>query len=467
MARSLRFSLESKMIEQLASPSVCVIDDEPDDYWPILAALNGLFVSCVHLPGTIDSWPEEPFRRLRLVFLDLHLSGPIGKDAASYTANYFRHVVSLDTAPIVVVIWSKYAGDKVAADGVPTEDQETESQLFIRTLLDAEPGYRGRLIFLEMAKPTRDDRPQDWAGLLKGQIETALQDQSAVELLWAWDNVVGDACAQVSRELTLVAQTSAVGGGRELKDGLKATLQRLARAQSEEALSPQNSPRYLLSVLTQLLLDQAEQPLGLAAISGHGTWLSEDPPGAVAAPFVAQMNGVLLTTDVHADSVFAPGTVFRISDANRFQETFGRSLDSLKAICGRVKVTQAARFAEWMAGVQPVLIELSPVCDLAQAYRVKSLLLGGVLVPAALIEHGKKDGDAFGALPRFYMRWPADRFPAQEVGLFFCHRYKTTLPDAEHPNWVEPWFKIRELPLTSIRNANSAHAARVGFVSLA
>jgi hypothetical protein len=89
------------MIAQLASPSVCVIDDQKEDYEPILAALNGLYVSGVHLLGTIASLPPQPFRRLQLVFVDLHLSGTVGKDAASYTANFFTKVVSADTAPIV------------------------------------------------------------------------------------------------------------------------------------------------------------------------------------------------------------------------------------------------------------------------------------------------------------------------------------------------------------------------------
>lgn len=114
------------MISQLASPSVCVIDDETADYAPILAALNGLYVSSIHLLGTLDSLPPEPFRRLQLVFLDLHLSGTIGKDAASYTANFFRKVVSVNTAPVMIIIWSKYADDKVDAADVPPEDQETE-----------------------------------------------------------------------------------------------------------------------------------------------------------------------------------------------------------------------------------------------------------------------------------------------------------------------------------------------------
>jgi hypothetical protein len=124
------------MIKQLASPSVCVIDDEEEEYRPILAALNEMFVSCVHILGnSLEGLPPQPFKRVQLTFVDLHLSGTVGKDAASHTANVFTKVMSPDTAPIVVVIWSKYAKDLVAQDGVPPEDQDTEAELFKKTLL--------------------------------------------------------------------------------------------------------------------------------------------------------------------------------------------------------------------------------------------------------------------------------------------------------------------------------------------
>ena len=172
------------MIAQLASPTVCVIDDEPVDYQPILAALNGLYVSCVHIVGTIASLPPKPFNRLRLVFLDLHLTGAIGKDAASYTANVFRKIVLVNTAPIVVVIWSKDAGDKVDNANIPPDDQETEADLFKRTLLEAESNWdEGRLIFVQMDKLKRDERPEDWTDKLRKEIENSLQGLPAVELL--------------------------------------------------------------------------------------------------------------------------------------------------------------------------------------------------------------------------------------------------------------------------------------------
>ena len=122
------------MIETLAKPSVCVIDENENDYRPILDALNGLYIGSIHIKGdTTEGLPKKPFQELRLVFTDLYLaSGAVGKDMASHTANIFRKIVSPDTAPVIVVIWSKHAGEKID-DGTPPDDQPTEADLFEST----------------------------------------------------------------------------------------------------------------------------------------------------------------------------------------------------------------------------------------------------------------------------------------------------------------------------------------------
>jgi len=454
------------MISLLASPSVCVIDDDRADYEPILSALNGLYVSSIHIVGTSDSLPEKPFNRLRLVFLDLHLTGAIGKTSASHTANVFRKVVSSDSAPIIVVIWSKYASDHVDTADLPPEDQETETQLFKRTLLEAEPGYTDRLIFVEMAKPKADDRPEDWTNTLKSEINRSLQDQSAVEVLWAWDGLVKDGCAKISQDMTSVAQNAIAETSRNLKDGLKATMQHLSKAQSAGDFSAATAPKHLLTTLTQLLVDQLEHPTGIAGIAPHGEWLGSAQQGVVPPEFSGKMNGFLLTSDNGANAgLYAPGTVFRIKDPTKFPTIFGKQMSDLLAICFK-KSNASPRWLDWQRDARPVLIELSPICDLAQGYRVNSLLVGGVVVPASYREFAKVDGDAFGGLAKFHLRWPIDNFPEQEVILLYCHRYKATLPAEQQADWLAPWFRLRDLPLASIRNSNAAHGARVGYVSL-
>ena len=74
-------------------------------------------------------------------------------------------------------------------------------------------------------------------------------------------------------------------------------MQKLAKAQSEGDFGPETAPRYLLTVLTQLLVDQLEHPTGISSISSHGNWLSNIPSGEVSGDFAGNMNGFLLTSD--------------------------------------------------------------------------------------------------------------------------------------------------------------------------
>ncbi|BBB99008.1 hypothetical protein [Bradyrhizobium elkanii] len=465
------------MIKQLASPSVLVIDDEPDDYDSILKALNDLHISAVWIQGTsLEHLPEKPFNRLQLVFLDLHLTNSLGKDAASHTANVFKHVVSAETAPIVVVIWSKYADDPVTEAGVPPEEQETESELFKRTLMEAEPKFKNRLIFLEMAKPKKEERPADWNAKLQEQIAATLGNQTAVGLLWTWDGLVKDANSGLLASLTDLAEETAGGITTRLTDDhLKEVLQRLSKAQGEADLSDATAPGHLVAILSQLLMDQLEHATGPQALAEHGAWLNSAPTGKTKASVAAKMNGFLLTAGCTAGAIpYLPGTVYAAKDIESFLSVFGSDREHLEKTFCTIKrtATNGVQMDEWYAAVRPVLLEISPVCDVAQNKRRNAHLVGGLVVPSAKIKQMKTGGDAWAVLPpsgdiTLTLRWPLDGFTADEVKLVFHHSLKVTLNATAERQWFSPWFRLRELPTTAVRNPHMSHGSRVGYVSVA
>lgn len=170
------------MSQLLATPSICVVDDEENDFRPLVTAMDRLGLGCIHVRGDDSSpLPNQPFNGLRLVFMDLHLSAVTGKNAASHSANVFKKVVSPNAGPIIVVIWSKYAHDIAAGYSSPEEDQPTEATLFKNELLVAEPRFQNRLTFLEMAKPKLQDRPSEnaWVDQLKQNITSVIKSSQA------------------------------------------------------------------------------------------------------------------------------------------------------------------------------------------------------------------------------------------------------------------------------------------------
>jgi hypothetical protein len=455
------------MISHLASPSVCVIDEDPADYTPILAALNGLFVSCVHILGNdLEMLPNQPFQCIRLVFLDLHLSSGFGKVTASHTANVFMRVVSSNTAPVLVVIWSKYAADAVVEEGVPPEDQETEAKLFQRMLLEAEPKYKGRLIFVEMVKPKRQDQPGDWADVLKSEIAATLSNQAAVDLLWRWDKLVKEATVGVGAGLTSLAQVSASQSGAELKDSLAEIMQRLAKAQGGGDYSPQTAARHLGALLAQLLVDHLQQLEQPNMFSPHGDWLGVAPTGLGVHGLSGQINGLLLTVGISANAIrFIPGTIYRANDDAKFTQLFGKDFSSLVRFCCD-KTPPSPIPDAWLAAAKPILIELSPECDVAQGHRSSAMFVGGIILPATIAANKIKKAESLSALPPFYLRQAMPDYQAQDSVVIFCHRYKATIPVNTPAEWIEPWVRLRELPTASLRNLHAGQSSRVGYVSM-
>lgn len=463
------------MIPRLASPSVCVIDDENQDYQPILDALLKLGIACVHVRGDSASpLPPQPFRGLRIVFTDLYLANSSGKNVPAHTANVFKAVVAADTAPVLVVIWSKHKDDAVGYDDLPPEDQPTIADDF-REILQADPKFRERLIFSEMAKPKVGDRPDDdaWVADLQADITSKLQEFPACDLLWSWESLVREAGISISEELTSLAlkpvpsESSAGNSGPSLDDKLKLVFRQLAKEQGGPDCTKSTAHRHLAAVLAQSLADEMEHAEGLDALARHGAWLCEQSGLPKTVPFASQLNGVLLTsTAASGGRPFVPGTVYRLGDLSKFKDVFGVSAGELTfSAYQELEKDNTWTHDEWKSHVTHVVVEISPACDFHQGTRRQALLVAGLLVPAAGRKNAKR-GDAFESLPTFNLRWPIDGKPETDVFLTFCCRYKLTLNHTKEPEWLLPWFRLRELPTASLRNWHASHSARVGYVSL-
>ena len=453
------------MIGELAQPSVCVVDNEEEDYRPILSALNGLHIGCVHFKGdNPDELPIEPLSSVRLVFQDLHLTADTGKNAASHAANVFCRLVSTDTAPVVVVIWSKYAADPVTEGDVPPEEHKSEAELFRETLESAEPAFAERLIYIQMPKLLQDERPGDWVEQLKRDIATHLEGKGSVQALWQWESMVCAAGVGISRDMTLIAHDATADREASLSDGLRIAMQVLAQSQAGGTLSPANAPSHLNTALTQLLVDRLEHA-SVDHLGVHGAWLEEEAPGDVLPVVSPRLNALFLTSHSSPDgTLFLPGTVYAVTQPDQFAATFGHDVDCLKLACFSASA-ESPHWNEWSTQTRPVLVELSPTCDVANNKRYTAILLAGLIVPATLGQRIQK-GDPCWRLPSFLLRWPRDDFPVQDVSLVFCSRFQATLRPDLLPTWMAPWFRLRELPTSALRNWRAASASRIGYVSV-
>lgn len=461
------------MIPRLAHPNVCVIDDDPKDYIPILKALAGLGLAYKHIRGTSSAQLRRPLQGIRLVFTDLHLSGHVGKDAASHTANVFKALIPADTAPLVVIIWSKYADEPAGNTNLPPEDQPTEADLFQQTLLDAVPAYKDRLIFFEMKKPKPKNRPTEakWAAKLKTDIKKQMEKVPAFDVLWAWESLVRDAGTKLTQRLTTLALTSPTGNPSptesavSLHDKLRLTLRLLAREQGGPDCTQKTAAGHLTSVLAQTLADQLEHTAGLNTLSKHGTWLGDRNDLPISSPAAPGVNGLLLTGGPSRKGFpFIPGTIYRLKQESQFQKLFGKVPSELLPLCYG---SGPNKFEEWKTATKfkPVILEISPACDVHQGTRLNAMLLGGLILSSAAQKHVKRS-EAVEVFPTFKLRWPANGFIEEDVIIVFFSRLKVTMPASREPAALIPWFRLRELPTASLRNWQAGHGSRVGYVSL-
>ncbi|ODA36495.1 hypothetical protein [Planctopirus hydrillae] len=156
--------------------TVCLIDDERHDYQPFLDALSHLGIQAVHVRGTdLETTPRQHFRNVRLVFTDLHL-GNYGseKTHASHTASVFLKTISPEHGPLRVVVWSKYADQRVPLSefaSPPEDDQPDLADLFINEVTSTDHRFKEIAQFSRMSKPLRADRPSfGWGNQLENEI---------------------------------------------------------------------------------------------------------------------------------------------------------------------------------------------------------------------------------------------------------------------------------------------------------
>ena len=88
------------------------------------------------------------------------------------------------------------------------------------------------------------------------------------------------------------------------------------------------------------------------------------------------------------------------------------------------------------------------------------------MIIASSAQKQVKMSETVEVFPTFSLRWPADNFAKEDVFLVFFSRLKVTIGAATEPGALDPWFRLRYLPTAPLRNWQSSHASRVGYVSL-
>lgn len=448
----------------LRTAQVCVIDDEPEEYCHLIAALNSLGLGCVHVAGDKqEELPEKPFRGLRLVFLDMQLGTLGGADPrviTAHTAHVFSQVVSPESAPVVVIVWTKH------------RDYLTS---FRESLFEAHPGYRGLFFFILLEKP--HDPSALNAEQLKQAIDGELAKLQPLPLLWGWDALVQQAAWGVTAEICRLAVERAqlavnedeTTESNKMLDAIRALLRVLIRTQEGKSDTPEGASQALLNVLAPVHFDRLENLPAKPELADAGDLMQQTVQPSSLDEAVA-LNSMLLIGAPRTDGqLFRPGTICKIIDADAFKVAFRLSLiDMARHICSNAVSANDERLGEWLAASQPVLLEISPACDYAQKKRPLMRFVAGFLVPLGQYEKQMKQSkdDGEGALRRLRSVRIRD-LDADKIWLpIFVSWFVFTSPETTATPFLTPVGRLKDPALTDLRNWLSAQSARVGYLSV-
>jgi len=467
----------------LETTRVCIIDDEPKEYLPLIHALSRLRFGCIHISGDkLEELPppEEPLEGLRLVFLDMQLGSEGADEAAitSHTAQVFSRVVSPSAGPLLVVIWTKH-------------DHMVE--LFQKRLYENYPAYLGRLLFTRIEKPADEADPNQ----LRIEISREMQKFFPAEILWRWEQLAHDAASATTEEISKHACNRAEVTGQDseeectskLKNGLNDLLNILISAEAEETVSVQTAFADLLSVLNPLHRDRLENAMNDADVKAAEPLIEGKKTIPTNLEKVELNTMLFVAACVTGGHPFRPGTVFRIADPIAFEARFrisiadvfgellevskppglnkakqklesgklsGEKLQAAQELMREQALLLQTNIKNAVLECEPILLDISPPCDFAQRHPRFAKLVSGLMVPV-----GKRikyrDKGSFRTLRTI-------KLGERNWDSVFCSRFTFTLPTIAPIPELEPFWRLRDPILTDIRYWSASQDARLGYV---
>ena len=473
----------------LRTSRVVLIDDEPKEAMPMIQALGRLGIGCIHVTGVKEKdLPKKPYSGIRLAFVDMDLDVGGGniKAVVAKTVNVFKHVVSEDSSPCLIVAWTKHA------------DYVDE---FVQALEKEMPRLVPCLL-LRMDKPANASRLTVKKTLT--DVKRFLDTNWPVNVLWAWEQAAHDAVTATTSIVSEIAANEVaakppagtlVNKQKEWKASLQNALRVLAQASGGQAITKHSVAACLLEALNTLHLDAIER--GGKPFEGCNTHklLSGDLP-KLSPQSVIALNTRLRTAGPDArDPRPHPGDVYLVSCARRDAqpipgvhvapramvadfaprwtkdkgyESARRRLEQLKdpgAGATEIEIAEKAlvKMADDLAArCRCALVEVTPACDFAQEKSRMLRFVGGLLIPSGL-------SGVFNPDHRIFLRDLNELRLAEPEGswrLVLNGHFVFSCVIPPRNSKAKPTFRLRQGVVADIQHWLSSHSSRPGVLAI-
>lgn len=456
----------------LHTARIVVIDDNPREAQPLISSLGRKGVPVMYCEG-VGNHPPLPLKGVRLVFLDLYMSGTPGIHTNVQTAvGLLSQVVDTNEAGIGVIFWTTHS--------------ESDKDEFRDALAQRLPNFAPAFV-IDQEKSAYMGEDADLNALFT-QICTKLDGEPAHAILRKWEQAAHDAASQSTELLRSCAKDTA-----ELQKVLGA----IAKA-GGPIKTPDDAVSHLYDGLDTVFMDAMGassrlNPGNQEHVTSLTTW-SEQPK--ISPETSGRINGIILFDQVdHDGMILRPGNVY----ATPWCEQIARPCPGIQfrpslvyqetgEPCVGDKITKCVKKVENAESqgnkdalndakgelnnyetlkerVEYVVVEVTPACDFANGKAPTAKFAGGILISQ----------DDFELIKNLR---PELRSYLRHIGPFHLNRdgkiwhlilnakllYTRPWPTST-TSW-KPLCRIRQQLLVDIQHWLASYSARPGFFSL-
>ena len=447
----------------LQTARALVVDDDLAEAQPVLLALARLGMGAAYLNGDLDLLPpNEPFRGIRLAFVDMSLQGDATappEDFGRQAGEYLAKALSQHNGMLAVLAWTKHP------EAAEAFYAELRARLPDSAVLD---------IGVESKPLPGDERAAE--NKILSRIKDWLDEAPGLRLLWEWEQITHEAATATTEDLLEVAGKGPrmnLSDTRSVSSGLISTLALLSSAAADRPPETDiEAVRHAFSALVPILEDRAEH-----ASERIGSIREGDVPDLLVAAKNSHLRGTRtplqrvrearLNRMVHVSRRLGhpllPGNVYQICD--EFAEVLPFDADQV------IDSIPAASKDQVPEGIHPipVIAEVSPACDYANDKVGVPRVLGGAVYPEEWLKK-KLPSDAYIYGQKFgLLRFDEGEVAGLAAGVFhlaFNARFLAGVP-AESLAKGPPLFRIRQNTLVDLQAWLAAYGSRPGVITIA
>ena len=444
----------------LQTGRVVVVDNTPYEAVLIIRAFAKAGIASTYYTGAIEEMPESPLKGIRLVALDLHLDGDESQESKAmlgHALGVLKLLIDPNNGPLMILAWTKH----------PQLVEELKEKL-PSACPAATPSF---VVTFDKTSLIDAEGHVDIEKIIS-ELNLAVQQWSPFDLMLYWEQLVHDSASETTRALSSLQPSDSFD---HWKNSLRLTLKKMGEASTGKIVLDENGKsttqnevflRGILETLHPLHNDRLEHFAGVMphSLNKSTSFIQKESSPSIVS--LEEINRMLILVPVSAgDKVVRPGNLYAANgwtpNSNRFP--IKREVLIEELIEKNKQITEMEN-----TNVQPVLVEITPMCDFAQKKNRQARLLAGLLVPVNtkknLINKGR--ADFMNVLGGFSVK-AEDRFGVPEgmYCLALTARYLCS-QELRRLGRCQPVARIRHQGLVGVQAWFASHAARPGMLTL-